>query len=106
MKHTDNKTSEDEQIWLGMVPGQRLPANFSQMDADALRQLFVTTSIPVDVWEAINQLFDGEDMSSVNWLFAPAFGLGGLRPVEAIKTAKGKEDVLKLVSQLIYGVCP
>ena len=52
MNHTNSKASEDNQIWLGMVSGQRLPTNFSHMDVDALRQLFITSSISVDVWEA------------------------------------------------------
>ena len=44
--------TDDDQIWLGLVPGQRLPANFLLMDANDLRQLFVTGMVPVDVWEA------------------------------------------------------
>ena len=56
MKTLQSNTADD-QIWLGLVPGLRLPANFLQMDANELRQLFVTSIVPLDVWEAANQLF-------------------------------------------------
>ena len=52
-------TTEDDYIWLGIVPGLRLPDDFLKMDADALRRLFITSMVPMDVWAAANQLFDG-----------------------------------------------
>lgn len=95
----------DDKILLGLVPGQRLPANFLMMDADELRQLFVTSLVPADIWEAANRLFHDNEQSCVNWLCKPAVGLGG-RPIEVIKTAKGKDAVLNLIGQLTYGICP
>lgn len=96
----------DDQIWLGLVPGQRLPTNFLLMDANELRQLFVTSLVPADVWEAANRLFDGNEQSCVNWLCHTAVGLGGLRPIDAIKTANGKNAVINLIGQLTYGIFP
>ena len=104
MNSLQSNTADDE-IWLGLVPEQRLPAKFLQMDANELRQLFVTSIVPLDVWEAAYQLFHGNEQSMVNWLCKPAVGLGG-RPIEVIKTAKGKDAVLDLISQLTYGICP
>lgn len=99
-------TTEEDYIWLGIVPGLRLPENFLQMDADALRRLFITSVVPMDVWAAANQLFDDNEQRAVNWLCAPAFGLGGVRPVDAIRTREGKEAVMRLMGQLLYGICP
>ena len=73
---------------MGSVPGQRLPDNFLEMDANALRQLFITSMVPVNVWSASNQLFDDNEQDTINWLCEPAFGLGGLRPVDAISPPK------------------
>ena len=98
--------TEEDYIWLGIVPGLRLPKDFLQMDADALRQLFITSMVPMDVWAAADQLFDGNEQSAVNWLCAPAFGLGGIRPVDAVKTRDGKEAAICLMRQLLYGICP
>lgn len=98
-------TTENDYIWLGIVPGLRLPDDFLKMDADALRRLFITSMVPMDVWAAANQLFDGNEQSAVNWLCAPAFGLGGVRPVDAIRTDDGKEAVMRLMVQLLYGMC-
>ena len=98
--------TEEDYIWLGIVPGLRLPEDFLQMDADALRQLFITSMVPMDVWAAADQLFDGNEQSAVNWLCAPAFGLGGIRPVDAVKTRDGKEAAICLMRQLLYGICP
>ena len=53
-----------------------------------------------------DQLFDGNEQSAVNWLCAPAFGLGGIRPIDAIKTRDGKEAAICLMRQLLYGICP
>ncbi len=99
-------TTEEGYIWLGIVPGLRLPEDFLQMDADTLRQLFITSMVPVDVWAAATQLFDENQQSAVNWLCAPAFGLGGVRPIDAIKTRDGKDAVMSLMGQLLYGLCP
>ena len=99
-------TTEEDHIWLGIVPGLRLPDDFLKMDADALRRLFITSMVPMDVWAAANQLFDGNEQSAVNWLCAPALGLGGVRPVDAIRTHEGKEAVMYLMGQLLYGFCP
>ena len=99
-------TTEDDYIWLGIVPGLRLPDDFLKMDADALRRLFITSMVPMDVWAAANQLFDGNEQSAVNWLCASALGLGGVRPVDAIRTDDGKEAVMRLMVQLLYGMCP
>lgn len=98
-------TTEDDYIWLGIVPGLRLPDDFLKMDADALRRLFITSMVPMDVWAAANQLFDGNEQSAVNWLCAPALGLGGVRPVDAIRTSEGKEAVMCIIGQLLYGFC-
>jgi len=98
--------TEEDHIWLGIVPGLRLPDDFLQMDADALRRLFITSMVPMDVWMAANQLFDDNEQSVVNWLCAPAFGLSCVRPVDAIRTRKGKEAVMCLIGQLLYGICP
>ncbi len=97
--------TEEDHIWLGVVPGLRLPDDFLQMDADALRRLFITSMVPTAVWAAANQLFDESEQSAVNWLCAPAFGLGGVRPVDAIRTCEGKEAVMCLMGQLLYGFC-
>ena len=97
---------DDDQIWLGLVPGQRLPANFLLMDANDLRQLFVTGMVPVDVWEAAKKLFHGNEPSMVHWLCNTAVGLGGQRPIDAIKTAEGKMAVIDLIGQLTYGIFP
>ena len=76
-------------------------------DANALRQLFITSMVPVNVWSASNQLFDDNEQDTINWLCEPAFGLGGLRPVDAIRPPpQGKEVVMNLIGQLIYGVIP
>ena len=40
--------TEEDLVWVGGVPGQRLPDNFMEMDADALRQLFITSMVPID----------------------------------------------------------
>lgn len=98
--------TEEDHIWLGIVPGRRLPDDFLQMDADTLRRLFITSMVPMDVWAAANQLFDGNEQSAVNWLCAPALGLGGVRPVDAIRTHDGKEVIMRLIGQLLYGMCP
>ncbi len=98
--------TDDDQIWLGLVPGQRLPANFLLMDANDLRQLFVTGMVPVDVWEAAKKLFHGNEQSIVHWLCNTAAGLGGQRPIDAIKTTKGKTAVINLIGQLTYGIFP
>lgn len=98
-------TTEEDYIWLGIVPGLRLPVDFLQMDDNALRRLFITSMVPMDVWAAANQLFDGNEQSAVNWLCAPALGLGGVRPVDAIRTSEGKEAVMCLIGQLLYGFC-
>ncbi len=100
------RATEEDHIWLGIVPGLRLRDDFLQMDADALRQLFITSMVPMDVWAAANQLFDGNEQSAVNWLCAPALGLGGVRPVDAIRASEGKEAVMYLMEQLLYGFCP
>lgn len=105
MKNLQSNTT-DGQIWLGLVPGRRLPANFLLMDADELRKLFVTSMVPVDVWEAANRLFHGNEQSMVHWLCNSAVGLGGLRPIDAIKTANGKNAVINLIGQLTYGIFP
>ena len=97
--------TEEDHIWLGIVPGLRLPDDFLQMDADALRRLFITSMVPTAVWAAANQLFDENEQSAVNWLCAPAFGLGGVRPIDAIRTREGKEAVMHLMGQLLYGFC-
>ena len=97
--------TEEDHIWLGIVPGLRLPDDFLKMDADALRRLFITSMVPMDVWAAANQLFDDNESSAVNWLCAPAFGLGGVRPIDAIRTSEGKEAVMCLIGQLLYGFC-
>lgn len=99
-------TTEEDYIWLGIVPGLRLPEDFLQMDANTLRRLFITSMVPMDVWAAANQLFDENEQSAVNWLCAPAFGLGGVRPIDAIRTREGKEAVMRLMGQLLYGICP
>lgn len=99
-------TTEEDYIWLGIVPGLRLPDGFLQMDADALRRLFITSMVPMDVWAAADKLFDGNEQSAINWLCATAFGLGGVRPVDAIRTRDGKEAVMCLMRQLLYGICP
>ena len=99
------RATEEDHIWLGIVPGLRLRDDFLQMDADALRQLFITSMVPMDVWAAANQLFDGNEQSAVNWLCASALGLGGVRPVDAIRTCEGKEAVMCLIGQLLYGFC-
>ena len=98
-------TTEEDYIWLGIVPGLRLPVDFLQMDDNALRRLFITRMVPMDVWAAANQLFDGNEQSAVNWLCAPALGLDGVRPVDAIRTSEGKEAVMCLIGQLLYGFC-
>lgn len=98
--------TEEDLVWVGGVPGQRLPDNFMEMDADALRQLFITSMVPIDVWSKANELFDDNERDAIHWLCDPAFGLGGQRPVDAIRTPKGKEAVLKLIGQLSYGVIP
>lgn len=98
--------TEEDHIWLGIVPGLRLPDEFLQMDADALRRLFITSMVPMDVWAAANQLFDDNEQSVVNWLCAPAFALGGVRPIDATRTREGKEAVMRLMGQLQYGICP
>jgi hypothetical protein len=99
-------TTEEDYIWLGIVPGLRLPEDFLQMDANVLRRLFITSMVPMDVWAAANQLFDENEQSAVNWLCAPAFGLGGVRPIDSIRTREGKEAVMRLMGQLLYGICP
>ena len=35
-----------------------------------------------------------------------ALALGELRPVDVLKTAKGKEPVMNLIGQLTYGIYP
>nr|WP_321238646.1 antitoxin Xre/MbcA/ParS toxin-binding domain-containing protein [uncultured Tolumonas sp.] len=103
MNELQSKMIGNDQIWLGIVPGQRLSVDFLQMDADALRKMFIVSAVPVDVWDAAQQLF-GNEHSSINWLCNPALGLGKIRPIDAIKTAKGKEAVMALITQLTYGI--
>lgn len=105
MNKLQSKIVENDQILLGIVPGQLLPVDFLQMDADALRQMFIVSVVPVDVWEAALRLF-GNEKSSINWLCNPALRLGKIRPVDAIKTAQGKEAVMTLITQLTYGIIP
>lgn len=98
--------TEEDQIWLGCVPGQYLPDNFLEMDANELRQLFITNFVPADVWAAANNLFSCDTQHVINWLCNRAVGLGGLRPLEAIRTPQGKETVMNLIVQLTYGILP
>ncbi len=98
--------TEEDHIWLGIVPGLRLPDQFLQMDADELRRLFITSMVAMDVWAVANQLFDDNEQSAISWLCAPAFALGGVRPIDAIRTSEGKEAVMRLMGQLLYGICP
>ena len=69
--------TEEDLVWVGGVPGQRLSDNFMEMDADALRQLFITSMVPIDVWSKANELFDDNERDAIHWLCDPAFGLGG-----------------------------
>lgn len=98
--------TEENPIWLGCVPGQSLPDNFLEMDANELRKLFITNFVPVDIWAAANNLFSGDTQRVMNWLCHRAVGLGGLRPLEAIGTPQGKEAVMNLILQLTYGLLP
>jgi uncharacterized protein (DUF2384 family) len=38
------------------------------------------------------------------WLCAPAVGLGGKVPLQIMRTAKGRKDVVNLLGRIDYGV--
>lgn len=96
--------TEDDHVWLGLVPGQRLPPNFVDMDANALRLLFIISMVPMDVFSAATDYFDGNEQSAIHWLCSAAIALGGQRPVDVCKTEEGQQAVLKLIGQLNYGI--
>ena len=98
--------TEEDHVWLGLVPGQRLPPNFIDMDANALRLLFIISMVPMDVFSAATDYFDGNEQSAIHWLCSAAIALGGQRPVDACKTEEGQQAVLKLIRQLDYGILP
>ena len=96
--------TEEDYIWLGIVPGLRLPKDFLQMDANALRLLFIISMVPMDVFSVATDYFDGNEQSAIHWLCSSAIALGGQRPVDACKTEEGQQAVLKLIGQLNYGI--
>lgn len=54
--------------------------------------------IDKELLEAATKLFDDET-KAINWLNQPAIALGGIKPMEA-----QKEEVLRLIGRLEYGV--
>lgn len=55
--------------------------------------------IDKEVLEAAIKLFGGGEAEAHNWLNKPAIALGGINPVDA-----DKDEVLRLIGQLEYGV--
>jgi uncharacterized protein (DUF2384 family) len=48
----------------------------------------------------------GDEAAVIQWFRSPARALGGLLPYEAVRTPEGREQVERLMLQLIHGVYP
>ena len=46
----------------------------------------------------------GSETAVVQWLCAPAFGLGGEIPLKMMRSAKGREQVAEILAAIQYGV--
>lgn len=56
------------------------------------------------IYEAAVSLFNGDDNAAMEWLNAPARGLGGMRPIDKAQSEAGTREVLVLIARLIDGV--
>lgn len=48
--------------------------------------------------------FDGDAEAATNWLTAPQFAFGGVRPSEMVRTDVGAQEVETLIGQLEHGI--
>lgn len=54
-------------------------------------------------WKVL-ELFDQDQESAVAWLAGPVVGLGGLRPLDLVKSEPGCQEIETLVGRLEHGV--
>lgn len=57
-----------------------------------------------EVFKAATELFEGDRDKARDWMFKPAKGLGGKRPIDMVATTAESEGVLDLIGRLEYGV--
>ena len=48
--------------------------------------------------------FDGDAEAATNWLTAPQYAFGGVRPSEMVRTDVGAQEVETLIGQLEHGI--
>ena len=48
--------------------------------------------------------FDGDVEAATNWLTAPQYAFGGVRPSEMVRTDVGAQEVETLIGQLEHGI--
>ena len=59
----------------------------------------------VQALDAVLSLHEHDTTRAISWLSRPAWGLGGIAPVEVLTTQMGVLAVVDLVGRIEYGVC-
>jgi putative toxin-antitoxin system antitoxin component (TIGR02293 family) len=57
-----------------------------------------------EIYEAAQDLFDGDKQATYSWLTKPTRGLGGARPIDFAKSEFGAREVRDLIGRLADGV--
>ena len=57
-----------------------------------------------EIWDAAADVFDGDDLRTLGWLVAPAFGLGNAAPIDYARTEFGGREVRALLGRIADGI--
>ncbi len=58
----------------------------------------------LEVFKKALSLFEGDVVSTMDWMTSPVRGLGSRSPVSMLETEKGRKEVENLIGRLEHGV--